>query len=139
MSIVVDTNIVISALLCDGPPGELATLWRAGELDPIFSKEILNEYLKVLACPKLSLNESEIDFLLKRELLPYFRVVDTSKIQLKNIITADPDDDKFIICALADECDLIISGDKHLLDLGSYRNIEIITPAAFFNKESANL
>jgi len=134
MSIVVDTNIVISALLFGGPPGELATLWRAGELDPIFSKEILNEYIKVLAYPKFSLSESEIDFLLKRELLPYFRVVDTSKIQLKNIITADPDDDKFIICALADECDLIISGDKHLLDLGSYRNIEIITPAAFLIK-----
>jgi putative PIN family toxin of toxin-antitoxin system len=134
MSIVVDTNIVVSALLFGGPPGDLAKLWQVGKLDPIFSKDILDEYLKVLAYPKFSLSEKEIEFLLKQEILPYFRVVETSETQSKIIITADPDDDKFIICALADKCDLIISGDKHLLDLGSYHNIEIITPAAFLTR-----
>ena len=134
MSIVVDTNIVVSALLFGGHPGDLAKLWQAGKLDPIFSKDILDEYLKVLAYPKFSLSEKEIEFLLKQEILPYFRVVETSEIQPKTIIRADPDDDKFIICALADKCDLIISGDKHLLDLGIFQNIEIITPSAFLTR-----
>ncbi len=131
MSIVIDTNIVISALLFGGTPNELASFWKAGQIEPVFSKEILNEYLRVLTYPKFSLSESEIDLLLKHEILPYFRVIDAPATKHKIIIKADPDDDKFVICALADKCEFIISGDKHLLELGSYEDIKIITPSAF--------
>ena len=133
MSIVIDTNVVVSALLFGGTPNKLASLWKAGQIEPVFSKEILDEYLRVLAYPKFSLSEIEIGFLLNHELLPYFRVVDILGVKQKTIIEADPDDDKFIICALADKCDFIISGDKHLLELGAYEEIEIITPSTFLN------
>lgn len=44
-------------------------------------------------------------------------------------IIADPDDDHVLACALAAQAELIVSGDKHLLDLGEYQNIEIVTAA----------
>ena len=133
MSIVIDTNVVISALLFGGTPEKLVSLWKTRQIEPVFSKGILDEYLRVLAYPKFSLSEIEIELLLNHELLPYFKVVDILEVEQKTIIKADPDDDKFIICALADRCNFIISGDKHLLELGSYQEIEIITLSAFLN------
>jgi len=47
------------------------------------------------------------------------------------VIAEDPDDDKFLACAVAANTSAIISGDPHLLGLGSYRNIPIMTPAQF--------
>ena len=44
-------------------------------------------------------------------------------------IIADPDDDHVLACALAAQAELIVSGDKHLLDLEEYQNIEIVTAA----------
>ncbi len=47
------------------------------------------------------------------------------------IIAADPDDDRVLEAAVAGEADFIVSGDRHLLDLGRYEGIEIVTPARF--------
>jgi uncharacterized protein len=46
----------------------------------------------------------------------------------------DPDDDKFLACALASGCKLIVSGDKHLLKVSGFGNIEILRPRAFVEK-----
>ena len=48
-------------------------------------------------------------------------------------IASDPDDNKFLECALAAQADAIISGDRHLLDLGQFRRIPILDPGAFLN------
>jgi hypothetical protein len=48
-------------------------------------------------------------------------------------ITKDPDDNKFIECAVAADADFIISGDIYLLELGTYKGIQIITPANFLS------
>ncbi|MCK5679956.1 putative toxin-antitoxin system toxin component, PIN family [bacterium] len=133
MSIVIDTNVVISALLFGGVPGKIATCWKKGEIEPVFSRDILDEYLKVLTYPKFSLTEPEIEFLLNHELLPYFGTVTVPNQKLSTIVEADPDDDKFILCALADSSEFIISGDKHLLELVTYQGIRIITPSVFLN------
>ena len=112
-NVVIDTNILISGLLFDGPPADIARLWRAGTIQPFCSKEIIEEYLRVLAYPKFQLTESEIDYLLTREILPWFEVVQAK--QGKRYVKKDPDDDKFIWCALAAKAHAIISGDAHLL------------------------
>ncbi len=89
-----------------------------GRLDrAFFSKKILNEYLRVLAYPKFSLSETGIEFLLKHEILPYFQAIDIPSENHEVIIESDPDDDKFLLCALSGTCDFIISGDRHLLEL----------------------
>jgi predicted nucleic acid-binding protein len=53
---------------------------------------------------------------------------------LSEAVSADPDDDKFIACALSSGSKLIVSGDKHLLDVDGYRGIEILKPRPFVDK-----
>ena len=113
--IVVDTNVLVSGLLFDGKPGELIKLWKEGLIVPLCSKEIVREYLRVLAYPKFQLSESEIDFLLAHEILPYFEVLTVTPG--KPFVTTDPSDDKFIWCAIEGRADVIVSGDEHLLNL----------------------
>ncbi|MCP4574677.1 MAG: putative toxin-antitoxin system toxin component, PIN family [Deltaproteobacteria bacterium] len=113
--IVVDTNVLVSGLLLDGKPGELVKLWKKRRVVPLCSKEIVKEYLRVLAYPKFQLSESEIDFLLTHEILPYFEVLTVKPG--KFFVTLDPSDDKFIWCAIEGRADVIVSGDEHLLNL----------------------
>ena len=47
------------------------------------------------------------------------------------VVAADPDDDKFIECAVAADAAVIVSGDHHLLDLGKYADIQILAAAEF--------
>lgn len=57
---------------------------------------------------------------------------------LKEAISADPDDDKFIACALASGSRLIVSGDKHLLDVDGFSGIEVLKPKAFVDRHLLN-
>ncbi len=127
--VVIDTNVFISAILFGGIPGELIPLWKSGRIRPLASKEIIDEYIKVLAYPKFELSEADINYILYNEILTYFDI-----IQIKDspvIIKVDPSDDKFFHCAKAGKAGLIISGDQHLLSLKSYGKIKILTPAKF--------
>jgi len=93
------------------------------------SKEIIDEYIKVLAYPKFELSEAEINYILYNEILPYFDIMEINASSV--IIDVDPSDDKFIHCAKTGKADAIISGDQHLLSLKSYRKIKILTPGTF--------
>ena len=129
IKVVIDTNVFISAILFGGTPGELIPLWKTDQINPLFSKPILDEYLKVLAYPKFRLSESEINYILYVETLPFFDVVFPSSSG--KIVDNDTTDDKFIHCAKSGKARVIISGDHHLLNLKSYQNINIQTPASF--------
>jgi len=129
VEVVVDTNVLVSALLFGGKPGKLIPLWQRGTIRPLASKEIIDEYLRVLTYPKFKLAEEEINFLLYQEILPYFEVIDVKPGP--RIIKKDPEDDKFIRCALAGKAIWIISGDRHLLALKTYQKIKILTPSDF--------
>ena len=132
--IVVDTNVIISALLFGGTPGKLIELWKKGTIRPIVSREVIDEYLRVLAYPKFRLTEDEIGYLLFREILPHFKIVSAG--QGKTVVMADPSDDKFIWCALAGRAEYIITSDKHLLYLKSHQGISILTPSNFLKSIS---
>ena len=128
-AVVIDTDVVVSALLFGGIPGKLIPLWKAGHIRPKASREIIDEYIRVLAYPKFNLSEEEINFLLYEEILPYFEVV---RVGLGRVlIRDDPSDDKFIRCAEASKSNIIISGDRHLLRLKSYGKVKIVTPSQF--------
>ena len=62
--VVIDTNVVISALLFGGAPGKLVAFWQRGIIKPKATKEIIDEYLRVLAYPKFELSEKEINYVL---------------------------------------------------------------------------
>ena len=132
LKVVIDTNVVISALLFGGEPGKLVAFWQQGIIKPSASKEIIDEYLRVLAYPKFELSEEEINYLLYQEILPYFDIIDVQPGP--RIIKKDPEDDKFIRCASAAKARYIISGDHHLLALKEYQKVKILSPSEFKNK-----
>jgi putative PIN family toxin of toxin-antitoxin system len=130
--VVIDTNVVISALLFGGEPGELIPLWKSGRIKPLASKEMVDEYLRVLTYPKFGLTPEEINFLLYQEIVPYFEIVKAKPGRV--IVRDDPSDDKFIRCAEAGRAKTIISGDQHLLRLKSFGAISILTPVQFLKE-----
>ena len=133
-SVVIDTNVIVSALLFGGKPGELIRFWKTGQIQPLISKEITEEYLRVLAYPKFNLSEKEISFLLNHEILPYFKAVKIKPGRWKTTVEDDPSDDMFIRCAVSGMCKIIISGDRHLLDLKTYGKIRILSVSLFFKE-----
>jgi putative PIN family toxin of toxin-antitoxin system len=131
--VVMDTNVMVSALLFGGTPGELIPLWKSGRIKPLASAEIIDEYIRVLAYPKFKLSEEEIHYFLYFEILPYFDVL-SIKQAVSPIITADPSDNKFILCANAGKANALISGDRYLLSLKQYKKIRILNPEQFLKK-----
>jgi len=125
--IVLDTNIFISAVL-GGSLGVIVDEWKSGKFKLIVTDSIAREYLDVINRPKFKIPQTEIiavsDYLLQ---LGEF-VTPTEKI---HIIVADPTDDKFLEAALAGKVNFIVSGDTHLLELKSFREIPIITAKEF--------
>ncbi len=132
--VVIDTNVIVSALLFGGKPGKFIQFWKTGQIQPLISKEITEEYLRVLAYPKFSLSENEISFLLSHEVLPYFKIVEVKSGAGKTIVKDDPFDDMFIRCAESGMCKIIISGDQHLLDVKSHGKIRILSSSQFLEE-----
>ncbi|MCG6533297.1 MAG: putative toxin-antitoxin system toxin component, PIN family [Syntrophales bacterium LBB04] len=99
---------------------------------PVFSHDTFDEFIRVLAYPKFSLALREIDALLRDEVLPFCEVVDIEEDIIG--VGRDHGDDKFLSCAVAATADYSVSGDKDLLVLCNFRNIPIITVAAFQEK-----
>jgi hypothetical protein len=126
---VLDTNVLISALLFSGPPSRLVAAWQASRFQPVLSRPILDEYLRVLAYPKFHLSAEEIRGLLDEELLPFVETV--RDIPQKVRVGRDPDDAKFLECALATAAPFVVSGDADLLDLHRVGSVQIVTVAAF--------
>jgi putative PIN family toxin of toxin-antitoxin system len=127
--LVMDTNVVVSGLLFDGPPARLVDLGRQGHVRLVLSKSIVQEYLRVLAYPRFELSQTEIKALIEKAILPAAEIVDAAKAPA--VIRKDPSDDKFLAAAVAAHAHAIISGDHHLLGLGSHRGIPIRTAADY--------
>ncbi len=132
MRVVLDTNVVISSLLFTGISSKLVPLWQSGVITPLVSRSILEEYLRVLGYPKFKLTDAEIKGLIQEELLPYAGVIKPRR-RLR-VVERDPSDDKFVECAVTGKARVIISGDKDLLTIGSYRKILIQSPARFLDE-----
>ena len=127
--VVVDTNVIVSALLFGGTPGRLIDLWKEGRIQLYVCIEIIDEIMRVLTYPRFQLSEKEISYLIYDEILPYSEIVDIPSGPV--IISRDPSDDKFIRCAESAGADVIVSGDRHLLSLKKHGDIKILTPARF--------
>ena len=96
----------------------------------VLSKEILTEYQRV--GEELSSKYSEIDIVPIIDLLTiYGEVVETKDLSASTC--EDPDDIKFIACAISSNCKLIVSGDKHLLNVSGFQEIEVLKPREFID------
>ena len=127
--VVLDTNVLISALLFKGELSRIVGLWQKGKIIPVISKETFDELRTVLEYSKFSLSRAEIKSLIEHDILPFFEVVNVSK-HVKGTCR-DPEDDKFISCAIAASVDWIVTGDKDLSDLKKYQSIRIIHASDF--------
>lgn len=127
---VVDTNVFISSTLYEGPTSKLLSYWQQRRFIYLISKQILEEYIKVLSYPKFRLTEEEIKWIIQEELLPY---VETVKIKTPvSVIKTDPSDNIFLSTAVEGKASFIISGDKHLLAVKKYQNVQIVKVRDFF-------
>lgn len=127
--VVIDTNVIVSALLFKGDSNKIIALYQERKIIFLISKDILQEYIKVLSYPKFNLNQEEIKYLIKEEILSFTNPVKVTTNL--NIIKDDPDDNKFLECAVAGKADFIISGDNHLLNIEEYEKIKILKTASF--------
>jgi putative PIN family toxin of toxin-antitoxin system len=132
LTVVLDTNILVSALLFHGELSRIVDLCKGGSILPVFTKETFAEFREVLHYPKFSLKEDELRIILEDEVLPFFEAVETEN-RIKKICR-DSQDDKFIACAVAARADYIVSGDKDLLVLNKYGQIKIISASEFLKK-----
>jgi putative PIN family toxin of toxin-antitoxin system len=130
--VVLDTNVLVSALLFKGALSWFVELWRKGKMIPVISKETFDELTRVLQYSKFSLSKDEIKSVIEHEILPYFEIIEVVKI-VKGVCK-DPEDDKFISCALSASADCIVSGDKDFCDLRQYKTVKIINPSDFLKK-----
>jgi len=131
MKIVIDTNVFISGIFFSGPPYRILEAWRNGRVQAAISQEIVDEYQIVIN--ELSKKYPVIDTLS----ILNFVSTNTKLIiapSLPQPVCMDPDDDKFIACAIAAHCKIIVSGDKHLLNVSGYCGIQVLKPREFIDK-----
>lgn len=123
-----DTNVLISALGWDGSEAAIIELVFESRLKLFVSAQILSEFYRVTRYPKFNFTEQEVDGFAGR-LLHSCQLV--NPVLQVEVISEDPDDNRVLECALAGECEFIISGDKHLLSLKEYQGIIILKAPEF--------
>lgn len=127
MRVVIDTNVFVSSFF-GGHPRKIIDLWKQGAITWCVSRSILNEYTAVLVRLGLT-GEKELAELLR--LFAGGRSVLFAARTPSLDVVRDPDDNKFIECAVALKAAHIISGDKDLLAIKDYAGIRILSPRQF--------
>lgn len=127
---VVDANVWIHALL--GGTNGLAIVEKLDQdqFQLVFAEELVAELTDVLARPKFSRVPSDKKqrlIALIREKAVFVELEKTSNI------CRDPKDEMYLVCALAGQADLLVSGDEDLLCLGKHHNTKIVTPREFLD------
>lgn len=133
---VLDTNIFVSGVLTrQGRAAQLLDAWRNLQFLLVISEEVIAEIEAVLKRPhlqeKYALSPNDIErliLLLRQDALVIPLLTDTS-----GAIPDDPADEKFLACAVDGLSDYLVSGDRHLLDLGKYQDIPIVTLSQFLD------
>lgn len=131
MKAVLDTNILISSVISTGVPHDVVVKGFNSEYQIIVSVATLTEFRETLLKypERFQMDGEEVQE--EVETIRYFaEFVDPGED-----ITAvedNPDDDKFLEAAVAGDVDYIVSGDKHMLDLDSFRGIDIVDPRTFY-------
>lgn len=130
-----DTNVVVSATIArEGAPGRVLRAWLDGKAELATSRVLLHELESVLQRPRIreyqKLNSDEVFRLV--ELIARAAVIAPGRRRVR-VIHEDPSDDFVLSAALETDAEYIVTGDRHLLALGSYRGIRIVQPAEFLD------
>lgn len=129
MRLVLDTNVIISAVLWGGIPREILEEAKATH-SLCFSVATLQELERVFQYPKFKDRLSRLSFSPGEFLLQLTEdSVVIANPKEESVIIDDPADNKFLACAVACNVRFIVSGDEHLLRLKQYKHIQIVDPA----------
>lgn len=132
MRIVLDTNVVLSALLWRGTPHHLlATIGQRSSIQLYSSTALLEELADVLTRPSATKRLALIGRSAREVLADYVEAIElVEPASVPRVVLGDVDDDQVIAASVAARADLIVSGDrKHLLPLGSHQGIDIVDAA----------
>ena len=133
MIVVLDTNVIISALLSpSGPPAEIIDHWEAGDFDVVTSPPLLSELERALQYPRvkkyLKRSPDEIAKFIQR----FTRLSGAVAPQFAlEAIGDDPADNRVLECAIAGGAAYVVSGDKHLLQLKEHKEIVVLREVGF--------
>lgn len=134
MRVVIDTTVLISALLWKKKLTPLYHLINQCKITLCFSKATLAELIKVVSYPHIAAKaeQEKIDLI---KLIKHFssKSILSQPLKIPDLIKVDRFDNHFLACAKASGASFIISGDKHLLKLKEFQGIPIISPAEFLN------
>jgi putative PIN family toxin of toxin-antitoxin system len=131
LRVVLDTNVLISAILFGGKPRQILEKAIRGEIRLFLSEPILEELKGVLQRSKFDYSPEMIQFILT-ELMSIADFVNPS--ETLNVVLEDSEDNRILECAIEAKANYVISGDFHLLKLRSYRNIEVVNVTAFLKR-----
>ncbi|MBR2215102.1 MAG: putative toxin-antitoxin system toxin component, PIN family [Selenomonadaceae bacterium] len=130
MNIVIDTNVIVSAIFFGGLPKKLVEMLLTHEFEAYASSEILKEYNRSVNKVHKRYPQKPMRFNLRDISSACHTITPASVIS----VCRDPDDDKFIECAVDANCIYIVSGDKDLLSLEKYADIKILTVSDFLEE-----
>ena len=129
MRLVLDTNVVVAALLWNGPPRSLLDLAVDSEVEFVSSPVLIEELAHTLSyakfTPRIAAFKTSVDELVARYAALVWLVTPST---VPHVVANDPDDDHVIAAAVAARAALIVTGDrKHLLPIGVHEGIAIVT------------
>ena len=117
-----------------GIPARVPTAWQAEQFHLVLSEAVLYEIDRVFHYPRIAKRHSWSEERLQGfiENLAHLAINTPGAVHL-TVIAEDSPDDRYLECAVEGEAEYIVSGDQHLLELGEYRGIRILTPRAFLD------
>jgi putative PIN family toxin of toxin-antitoxin system len=125
-----DSNIFISAFLRGGKPLQLLEMARAGDVELSITEHLLAEVARVLRTKFRVSDEDAQEF--RHEICSFATLVVPS--ETIDAVSADPTDNRILECAVAAGSHVIVSGDRHLLELRVFRGIKIQILADFLGE-----
>ena len=140
LRVVLDTNLFVSSLLVKaGMPAQAINAWRERQFLLVISPALLAEIVHTLSYERIrrKYNVTDDDVKQLTTLLESDALVVPGNAPILGIIPDDPDDEKVLACALDGQADLIASGDQHLLALGTFQGIPIVTVREFLERLAA--
>ena len=131
MRVVLDTNVLVSGVFFGGLPGRILEAWKDEDLTLVVSPAILEEYFHVGRVLSSRYQGVDLDPILAL-LAMHADIIDVPEISQE--ICEDPDDDKFLTCAVAGSAFIVVSGDKHLRAVSGWQGVDVMTPRAFVER-----
>jgi len=124
--IVLDTNVLISALIKPGKPRDLLLEIAKGKFQLVLSRQILDEFARTVADPKISRYVDEEDITRYMKVIGSAATIVSVKSRFR-VVKQDPSDDIILRTAYDGKARYLVTGDEHLLSLKQYRRVKILT------------